>query len=443
MKTRIPLIKTSVEWLRTASWSDSILMIVVLIWCALAPAAQAVSPPPDGGYPGGNTAEGQYALLNLTTGIYNTAVGFLSLDSNAIGNADTAIGVGALFATTADQNTAIGAGALLFNSTGEANAAHGAFAFFNNTDGSDNTANGASALFTNRTGRDNTAMGSQALFYNDGDPGNNEASENSAFGTFALSSNTTGYANSAFGSGALDTNTTGSYNTAAAFLAMGGFFASPEGTIETGGSNTAIGAFALSNNTTGNGNTVVGIFAGSGVTSASNVICIGDIAGANIDNSCFIDNIATTTLTLGSAVFINSDGMLGLLTSSRRFKEEIKPMKQASEVLYALKPVTFRYKKGIDPQGVPQFGLVAEDVQKVNPDLVVRDKEGKPYSVRYEQVNAMLLNEFLKEHKTVEELKCTAAKQEKQIQALTSTLQRVTAQIDANKLRPRVVLNDP
>jgi hypothetical protein len=105
----------------------------------------------------------------------------------------------------------------------------------------------------------------------------------------------------------------------------------------------------------------------------------------------------------GSAVFINSDGKLGTATSSQRFKEEIKPMERASEALFALKPVTFRYKKAIDPQGIPQFGLVAEEVEAVNPDLVVRDKDGKVNIVRYEAVNAMLLNEFLKEHRKVEE----------------------------------------
>jgi hypothetical protein len=143
------------------------------------------------------------------------------------------------------------------------------------------------------------------------------------------------------------------------------------------------------------------------------------------------------------AVFINSDNKLGTVTSSKRFKEHIQLMDRSSEALFSLKPVTFRYKKELDPLGVPQFGLVAEEVEKVSPDLVVHDKKGKPYSVRYEQVNVMLLNEFLKEHKTVEELKSTVTKQEKQIQALTSAFQKVTAQIEEYVPHPIVVLKDP
>jgi Chaperone of endosialidase len=139
----------------------------------------------------------------------------------------------------------------------------------------------------------------------------------------------------------------------------------------------------------------LGFGAGGNITTASNVICIAAL-GNNVDDSCFIGNIFGATSSGETAVFINSNGRLGTATSSRRFKEEIKPMERASEALLALKPVTFRYKKGIDPQGIPQFGLVAEEVEAVNPDLVVRDKEGKPYSARYEQINAMLLNEFSK-----------------------------------------------
>ena len=151
--------------------------------------------------------------------------------------------------------------------------------------------------------------------------------------------------------------------------------------------------------TTGNGNVAVGVHAGTNVITADDVICIGH-PGRDVSHSCFIDNIFGVT-SGGVGVFINSFGRLGTMTSSKRFKEQIKPMNQTSEALFALKPVTFHYKKDIDPEGTSQFGLVAEDVFKVNPDLVVRDKEGKPYSVRYEQVNAMLLNEFLKEHRKV------------------------------------------
>jgi predicted ribosome quality control (RQC) complex YloA/Tae2 family protein len=160
-------------------------------------------------------------------------------------------------------------------------------------------------------------------------------------------------------------------------------------------------------------------------------------------------------------VLVASNGQLGTMTSSERFKQQIKPMDQASEAVLALKPVTFRYKKEIDSKGTSQFGLVAEEVEKVNPDLVVRDQEGKPYSVRYDQVNAMLLNEFLKEHKTVQELKSAVqkqeavitqqkksfesklAEQEKRIEALTSGLEKVSARFELNKTAPRTVLNNP
>ena len=146
------------------------------------------------------------------------------------------------------------------------------------------------------------------------------------------------------------------------------------------------------------------------VTTASNVICIGaGVQGENMSNGCFIGQIFGNSSTNGSGVYVNAAGKLGTIVSSERFKKEIKPMEQASEVLFGLTPVTFRYKREIDPAGTSQFGLVAEDVEKVNPDLIVRDKEGKPYSVRYEQVNAMLLTEFLKEHRTVQELKSTVA----------------------------------
>jgi Chaperone of endosialidase len=180
-----------------------------------------------------------------------------------------------------------------------------------------------------------------------------------------------------------------------------------------------------------------------GVTTASNVICIGaSVDGANVSNSCYIGSIFGETSSGAAAVLINSSGKLGTVTSSRRFKEEIKAMGTASEALFALKPVTFRYKRDIDEAGVQQFGLVAEDVEKVNPDLVVRDKEGNPYSVRYEQVNAMLLNEFLKEYRTVEELKATVVQQAKQIEALTVGLQRIRATIDVRETGPKRVLNN-
>ena len=277
-------------------------------------------------------------------------------------------------------------------------------ALFNNTEGSNNAANGFEALFTNRTGQNNTATGAQALFFNDGDPTNNEGSENSAFGNNALFSNTTGYANSAFGAGALGSNNSGSFNTANGFLALSVSFALGDGTVATGSNNTATGAFALGNITEGSSNTALGADAGSAVTTASNVICIGRIAGENIDNTCFIDNIYSNIQpvigTDPDYVTITSSGRLGrsnLNGSSRRFKHDIKPMDKASEVIFALKPVSFRYNKEYDATQRLSFGLIAEEVAQVDPALVGRNRKGEPEAVRYEQINAMLLNEFLKE----------------------------------------------
>jgi Chaperone of endosialidase len=226
---------------------------------------------------------------------------------------------------------------------------------------------------------------------------------------------------------------------------------------------------ALSHNTTGASNTALGSGASNNGTDANNVICIGaNVAGFNVSNSCFIGEIFGATSSNGTAVFINSNGRLGTMTSSQRFKEEIKPMEEASETLFALKPVTFHYKKEIDPTTSSQVGLVAEDVEKVDPALVVHDKEGKPYSVRYDQVNAMLLNEFLKEHCKVEkqqatiadlkstlarqgkDFEVTVAQQQKEIQALIASLneqasqiQKVSAQLEVSKLTPQVAVSEP
>jgi len=280
-----------------------------------------------------------------------------------------------------------------------------------------NTAEGTNALFSLTSGVGNNAIGFQALLHN------TTGIHNAADGFAALSKNTTGQHNTATGDEALGSNTTGSFN-------------------------TADGGHALENNT-GTGNTALGFGAGANVTTATNVICLGaGVLGANDNNSCFIGNVFNRTSPVGAAVFVNSSGRLGTITSSRRFKEEIEPMAQASEGLFALKPVTFRYKKGIDPQRIPQFGLVAEDVEAVNPDLVVRDEEGKVNTVRYDAVNAMLLNEFLKEHRKVEELSSIVAEQRKEVSALAAAVkeqaaqvQKVSAQVELSKTEPQMVVN--
>jgi hypothetical protein len=307
----------------------------------LLPKAQALNPPPDGGYPGGNTAEGENALSFLTTGTFNTAVGWRSLLNNDSGRYNTAVGAGCLFINMAEENTATGTGAL-----------------FLNLQGGKNTATGAFALFSNSNGTANTAVGSDAL------PAN-----------------------------------------------------------ISGGQNTALGQGAGFNQTTGSGNVYIGV----GVPG---------VAGES--NSCYIASIFNQVPASGIPVLINASQKLGTTTSSKRFKEDIKSMGNTSEALFSLKPVTFRYKKEIDAAGTSQFGLVAEDVEKVDPDLIVRDKEGKPYSVRYDQVNAMLLNEFLKEHRRIEE-------QDKRIDQLTTELkkqaaqiQKVSAQLETSRSAPQV-----
>ncbi len=258
--------------------------------------------------------------------------------------------------------------------------------------------------------------------------------------------NTTGSGNTASGYLALGHNNSGNSNTAIGYDALA--FST------TADDNTAIGGGALFANTTGTGNVALGVSAGNNVSTANDVICIGhNVGGANVSNSCYIGNIFNATSSGGLGVLVNADGKLGTTTSSRRFKDDIKAMDHASEAVLALKPVTFHYKKEIDPAGMSQFGLVAEDVEKVNPDLIVRDKEGKPYSVRYDQVNAMLLNEFLKEHKKVlavetqlaqqrKEFGSKLSQQEKQIESLSAGLHKVSAQLEMSKPAPEVAVNN-
>jgi hypothetical protein len=413
------------------------LIPVILAGLALSPMAQAVVPPPDGGYDGNNTAEGTDALLSLTTGTENTALGFNALYSN----------------TTGGENTATGSTALISNTTGIRNTANGFAALQSNTTGERNTATGRAALANNTTGMYNTADGHSAMFFN------TIGIRNTATGSFALVFNTTGNHNTANGYGAVNFNTTGNYNTAI------GYFGLYQNT--TGNNNTAGGYNALLNNTTGNENIALGNFAGSNLTTGDNNIDIGNPGVAGESNTIRIGTVGTQTATYiagvmgkttprGTPVFINANGQLGTVQSSARFKTEIKPMDKASETILALKPVTFRYKKELDVEGTPQFGLVAEDVEKVNPDLVVRDAEGKAYTVRYEAVNAMLLNEFLKAHrkleeqeKTIAQLRSHDAQQQGEIKALVANLkeqasqiQKVSAQLEVSRATPQTVVNN-
>jgi Chaperone of endosialidase len=382
---------------------------------ALSPMVQAVRPPPDGGYAGFNTAEGQNALFSLTTGVGNTAVGWFSLWSNAGSSYNTAVGAGALVLNMEDGNTAIGAAALFSNTTGFQNAASGAFALLSNTTGSDNTANGFSTLYSNTTGFNNTAIGFESLY------SNTTGTQNTAIGRSALGFNTTGSDNNALGVGALDNNATGE-------------------------SNVAIGTLALQDNASGDSNTAIGDSAGSHITGDGNV-CIG--AGVNgvagESNITRIRNIYESVATERS-VYVTSDNRIGTLSSSRRYKEKIKPMEKVSEAIHSLRPVSFRYKKEVDPKRSLSFGLIAEEVARVSPDLVTLDRDGKPETVRYEAINAMLLNEFLKEHeafleerRNVQKLEATVARQEKAIEALAADLEKVTSQVQLSKAGTRTI----
>ena len=366
-----------------------------------APSVFGVVPPPDGAYPGFNTAEGQKALFSLTSGVGNTAAGWYSLFSNTDGSFNTAVGAGSLLFNVGSQslhdgvnNTAIGAAALLFNTAGSLNTAVGTHALFSNTAGSLNTAVGAQALSSSNTGSANTAMGEEALTFN-----------------------TTGSSNTATGSAALFINRDGSSNTATGRAALLN--------NSSGNNNTAIGQNALYYST-GNSNTALGDSAGNSVTTANNVIAIGT-GGANVSDSCYIGKIygATVEPTSALSVMIDSNGKLGTTASSKRFKEEIQPMDKASETILALRPVTFRYK---NYKNSPlQFGLIAEEVADVNPDLVARDKNGEIYTVRYDQINAMLLNEFLKQHRKVEEQDRRIEEQEVTIAQLKQEIATVVA----------------
>ena len=407
------------------------LLITFVLGFALVPGAQAIVPPPDGGYAGANTAEGDGALNSITpqargSGANNTALGYHTLFSNTSGTRNTATGSVALANNNADDNTSTGFQALA-----------------DNTSGFSNTATGSQALFSNVEGYQNTATGYQALYHNVG----------SALLGFGLN-------NVATGAKSLFSNTTGDGNVATGFQAL---YSNTDGT-----NNVAVGDNALSFNITGNDNIAVGWEAGIATTGHDNII-IGHFGEAGEDGTIrigtqgqhtatYIAGISGTAVS-GTAVVVNVAGHLGVAPSSERFKKEIQPMDKASEAILALKPVTFHYKKDLDPEGTPQFGLLAEDVVKVNPDLVVRDTEGKVYTVRYEAVNVMLLNEFLKEHRTVQELKSAVAKQEaiiakqqkgfeskiaaqqKQIEALSDGLQKVSAQVEMNRLAPQMVNN--
>jgi Chaperone of endosialidase len=437
-------------------------LLLATFW--LSARVQAVTPTPDGAYAGANTAEGgSGALFRLTTGTNNTALGSQALFSVTSGSQNTATGAQALKANTANGNTADGFQALVKNTIGTNNTAAGWRALFENTIGIGNTATGDSALYSNTTGSSNTVTGAQALFFHTTGDGN------TAVGAGALFLNFYGDSNTATGIGAMGLVQTGSSNTAAGANALGGY--DVLGSLG-GDNNTAVGASALIGRGDLENNTAVGAetlpLGGSG---GSNNIAIGYRAGYNLlmgDYNILIGNagdVATDTFNghtirigdvqtrafiagiygtpTGSSttlpVIVDSNGQLGTAASSERFKKEIKPMNNASESILALKPVTFHYKS--DTKDTPQFGLIAEDVAAVNPDLVVRDKNGEIYTVRYEAVNAMLLNEFLKEHSTVEKLESMVAELTRRLEEQDSRMQKMSDQLGTSKPAPHRVAN--
>jgi len=356
-------------------------------------------------FSGSNTWDGFRALnAGKFNNTFSTADGWQAclLQTDALNNAG--FGAGALALGNASNNCGFGAGAATFNTAGAVNA-FGAFALFNNG-GFFNNAHGREALFNNTTGSQNNAMGDLAML-----------------------NNTEGSLNTAIGDDALDSNT-------------------------TGGSNTAVGDEAGANITTGSNNTCVGKSAGLGISTADNQVAIGVAAAgpfANISNTCFIRSIWNQPVSNGASqrdVFVDSNNVLGEAVSSRRFKHDIQPMDNASEALLKLKPVTFKYKS--DQSGTTQYGLIAEEVAEVAPNLATYGNDGKVQSIKYTQINALLLNEFLKEHKKVDEQQATISALKNEVQTVVAQLkdqaaqiQKVSAQLEVSKPAAKVVVNKP
>jgi len=401
---------------RRANYPTHINATLLTIACfAILQQARGVSPDPDGAYPNGNTAEGSGALFSLTNGALNTALGLQTLYADTSGTYNTAVGTRARFHNgAAIANTATGVYALFYNVTGNYNTASGYEALTNNSSGTRNAATGAFALFHHRSGNYENAFGAYALF-ND-----TTGTTNNAFGESALELNTTGRDNTAMGDDALHDNT-------------------------TGGANIALGTQAGRFLTTGNWNIDIG---NTGVAGESSTVRI----GGPYQTRVFIAGIRGVRTGNANAVpvLIDSAGQLGTASSSRRFKKDIRPMDKSSEAILALHPVTFEYKS--DYSGTRQFGLIAEDVAEVDPNLVVRDEQGEIYTVRYEAVNAMLLNEFLKEHQKVEKLETTVselhsalAQQQKEFAARfeqqDAKIDKVNAKIELTKPQPQLVEN--
>lgn len=405
-----------------------------------------------------NTANGVQTLLHNTTGARNTAIGAAALTSNTTGNDNTAIGVATLGNnTTGSGNTATGVGALLFNTAGGSNTASGYSALQSNTLGSFNTGLGYGALFANTQGFGNTAGGGNAL------TANTIGNDNTAFGMSALFTNTAGSSNTAIGTGALQSSTTASNNTAAGWNALAvtttgednsalGMQALSKNT--TGLENTAIGRGTLAANTNGIQNTAVGAFALSQSTGSGNV-AIGDQTGGGLrtgsGNIYIMEGIAvgdeSHTIRFGNGahtrtfiagirgvttgasaipVLVDTNGQLGTVSSSRRAKDGIRDMGKASAALMKLRPVTFYYKSDRGPEGrTLQYGMVAEEVNQVAPELVARSADGRIETVYYQFLAPMLVNEFQKQQRVIERQSAEIAELKRQTARLAAALARL------------------
>jgi trimeric autotransporter adhesin len=401
-----------------------------------------------------NTLFGTGALASNTTGYYDTAFGDDALNLNTTGYDNAADGAFALnFNTTGHDNTGIGYGALYNNATGDYNSGVGSYVLENNTTGANNTALGYGASFYNSTGSDNTTVGYAAL--NSGTTG----FRNDAIGSQALLANTTGSYNNAIGFSALTNNSTGMYNTGvgtdALYSNTTGNYNSASGNYglydnTTGGYNNASGYGALYHNTTGAYNAGMGVYALFSNAVGSNNIAIGQLAGYyvtgsnNIDignkgtaadsavirfgvqgtqQATYIAGVSGVNVTGGATVVVNSQGQLGVVSSSRRYKEDIRSMGDASDRLLALRPVTFRYKKADENGQKPeQYGLIAEEVAKVMPELVVYNQKGQPETVAYQTLAPLLLNELKREHEHVVSLTRRVESQGELLHSMTAQL---------------------
>lgn len=376
-----------------------------------------------------NDAFGQYALMSNTTGNDNTAVGNEALMGNTTGYFNTAIGSKALFSnTTGNENTASGAGALRLNTTGTSNTATGNNALFSNTSGNLNAAFGKDALNTNTTGNYNTAVGGFALSTN------TTGYDNTAVGQDALLLNTTGANNTAFGNLALQSNTTGKGNAA---QGVNSLFNNTSGIR-----NVGIGNNALFANSIGSYNIALGFDAGYNVANGSNNIEIGSMGTPSDNGTIQIGVQGTQTLTMiagifgtpvsGSAVYVTSTGQLGVQASSERFKTDVATMPELSGKLAQLRPVTFHYKT--DPKSVQQYGLIAEEVDRVYPELVIRDGAGRIQGVHYEELAPMLLSELQQQRRIIAAQTEHAAFQDAEVRALK---RQVAELIDRQRDRQR------